>query len=155
MVKYIGIMETLNKNHLLIGSAVIVGLIVLYWIWGRKAANPAGPPALKSAHNRQPMIFYNFGSSMCPHAIHFTNNVLPQLQQVYRNRPDVTFKTIDVNTTDPTDQNLVFYFQVESTPTLVLAGKGFADRFDDGADRTVGNLTQFIEEKSVIPPVSN
>lgn len=148
-------METVNKNHLLIGSAIVVGLIVLYWLWADKKPKVQGPPALRSAPNRKPMIFYNFGSTMCPHAIHFTNNVLPQLQQVYRNRPDITFKTIDVNTTDPTDQRLVFYFQVETTPTLILAGKGFAQRFDDGADRTVGNLTQFIEEKSVMPPVSN
>lgn len=148
-------METVSKNHLLIGSAIVVGLIVLYWIWADKEPKVRGPPALKPAPHRQPMILYNFGSTMCPHAIHFTNNVLPQLQQVYRNRPDITFKTIDVNTTDPTDQRLVFYFQVESTPTLILAGKGFAQRFDDGSDRTIGNLAQFIEEKSVMPPVSN
>lgn len=147
-------MDKVNTKHILIGAAVVVGLIAIYWVWKNRCQQTA-PIAPKASGQRRNMVFYNFGSNRCPHSIQFTQKVLPELQKRYQKRSDVIFKTIDVDTQDQQEQNLIFYFQVDSTPTLVLAGSGFKKQFDDHIPRTPDNLTRFIEEASVQPPVSN
>jgi len=145
-------MEKVTTNHILIGSAIVIGLAVLYWFWTGRSEQKG---VATSGSQRRNLVFYNFGSTQCPHSIDFTQKVLPSLQKIYQNRPDITFKTIDTATQDKGEQNLIFYFQVESTPTLFIAGPGFKRQFADDKKRSMDNLTRFIEEASIQPPVSN
>ena len=135
----------LSRNQIIIG--VILIALILYYVYTRMMNKKNSQPKESQKQNSPmtktdpPIIFYNFMNPGCG----WCEKLAPtwaKLSEKYANNPNVSIRTI--NSTKPENEQLAFYYNVSSFPTLILVTP--EQNIQYVGDRSLGDLDRFVRE---------
>lgn len=106
--------------------ASIVILYLIYYFTNKPMSQiqiqhqPQSHPQPQLQSQSQPeFTLFNFYSPTCPHSKQF-NTTWAQLVNKLGSMPNLNLKAVD--SSDPQNQNLAFYYNVTEVPTIILVG---------------------------------
>lgn len=138
----------LNETHylLIIVSAILI-LYVVYWFQA-KTRQQHQQPQLSKPQIRRPtqtsspqFVLYNFYSPMCGYCKQFMPT-WDQLRAELRDNLDLELRTI--NATDPQNERITFYYNVNKYPTIILVTPG--KNIEYVGNRTVDDIKDFLRK---------
>lgn len=85
---------------------------------------------------------YNFGSNRCPHSVQFKKTW--DLLEEHLDDQDIQLSYID--TLDPSNENLSFYYNINVTPTIILAGPTKTTEYS--GNRNLEDIVKFVDDNT-------
>ena len=133
----------LNETHylLIIVSAILI-LYAIYWFQAKtqKKPQPLKTRAPQSPSN-PPVVLYNFYSPMCGYCRQF----MPAWEQLKAElRGNLNLELRSINATDPQNERLTFYYNVDKYPTIILVTPG--KNIEYVGNRTVDDIKDFLRK---------